>query len=185
MQFHFPKHTLPLAQPAISRPVLPTWLWSLKMCTYLNSEHVLSRVMLNTPSSLTLFLWTVPPNTLFIICRNKKLMWKSMAQFNTAFIFIALPAADNSSCPAVHPKLVFHYYTHLISHFVKWLYSSNITLWWNAPCIGLILFCWPSVSTARDCCGPQRVTDIYSSGQRVKICKIMHILYCTSTCTYK
>lgn len=34
---------------------------------YLNREQVLSSAMLNTPSSLTLFLWTVPPKTLFII----------------------------------------------------------------------------------------------------------------------
>lgn len=39
------------------------------MCEHLKSEQVLSRVMLNTPSSRTLFLCTVPPNTLFIICR--------------------------------------------------------------------------------------------------------------------
>lgn len=35
---------------------------------YLNREQELSTPMLNTPSSLTLFLCTVPPNTLFIIC---------------------------------------------------------------------------------------------------------------------
>lgn len=37
---------------------------------YLKREQVLSSAMLNTPSSLTLFLWTVPPNTLFIICNT-------------------------------------------------------------------------------------------------------------------
>lgn len=37
---------------------------------YLNTEQVLSRAMLNTPSSRTLFLWTVPPKTLFIICNT-------------------------------------------------------------------------------------------------------------------
>lgn len=36
---------------------------------YLKREQVLSRLILNTPSSLTLFLCTVPPKTLFIICK--------------------------------------------------------------------------------------------------------------------
>lgn len=39
--------------------------------SYLKREQVLSSAILNTPSSLTLFLCTVPPNTLFIICNTK------------------------------------------------------------------------------------------------------------------
>lgn len=38
---------------------------------YLKREQVLSSPILNTPSSLTLFLCTVPPKTLFIICNTQ------------------------------------------------------------------------------------------------------------------
>lgn len=67
-------NNLPLLQTPFPRLILPR---ELEMSVHLKSEQVLSRVMLNTPSSRTLFLCTVPPNTLFIICRAKGLREKA------------------------------------------------------------------------------------------------------------
>lgn len=73
------------------------------MHAYLNSEHVLSRVMLKTPSSRTFFLCTVPPNTLFIICQNRNTVTSN--KFLTCKIIFMLYLPHCSYIITLHSNL--------------------------------------------------------------------------------